>query len=81
MVIIIVDTMDPVRPASGRHIDLAADNRLDARFLRRLIEINDAVHSAVVGNGNGSLPQLLYPMHELFDPAGAIQQAVLRMNM
>ena len=81
MVIVVVDAVDPVSPASGGHIDLAANDRLNTRFLRRLIEVDDAVHCPVIGDGNGSLAQLLHPAHELFDPARAIQQAVFRMNM
>ena len=81
MVIVVVNAVDPVSPASGGHIDLAANDRLNPRFLRCLIEVDDAVHCPVIGDGNGSLAQLLHPAHELFDPARAIQQAVFRMNM
>ena len=81
MVVFVIDAVDPVRNGPGRHIDLAADDGLDARGLGGLVKIDAAVHNAVVRNGDGILSQLLDPVHELVDPAGAVQQAVFRMDM
>ena len=52
-----------VKARSGRDIDLAADDGLHARRLRRLVKVNCAVHDAVVGDGDRVLPQLLDPVH------------------
>ena len=43
-----VHPMFPAEPGIGRHINLTADDRLDALFLRLFIKIHHAVHDAVV---------------------------------
>ena len=73
--------MDPFIHAAAGNIDLAADDRLDARGLGGFIEIDTAVHDAVVGDGNGSLVQFLDPAHDAVNAAGAVQEAVFGMNM
>ena len=78
---IIVQTVNPVlHPAAG-HIHLAADDRLDPGGLSGLVEINTAVHNAVVGDGHRRLAQLLHPLHQTVNPAGAVQEAVFRMHV
>ena len=64
----VVDLMDPVEPGPGSHIDLAADDGLDALGFR--------VHNAMVGDGDGRLAQLFGPGHQAGDPTGPVQQAV-----
>ena len=79
--VVAVDLVHLVKASAGRHIDFAADNGLDARLFCRLVELQAAVHDAVVGAGNGGLSALLYPVHQLVDAAGSVQEAVLRMDM
>ena len=71
----------PVKPGSGRHIDLAADDGLDSRILRRTVKINDAVHGTVVGDGQAVHPQLFCPRNHLRDLSRSIQQTVFGMYM
>ena len=63
MVCLAVKRVHLVKARSGRDIDLAADDGLHARRLRRLVKVNCAVHDAVVGDGDRVLPQLLDPVH------------------
>ncbi len=76
-----VHPVHPVQAASRRNIDLAADNRLDACLFRRLIEIDYAIHHAMVRYGDGILPKRFHPFHQLGNPAGAVQETVFRMHM
>ena len=52
-----------------------------ALFLCRFVKINSAIHHAVICNGAGSLPHLLHNFRKVFDAAGPVQQAELRMHM
>ena len=44
-----------IKTGAGGHIDLTADDGLDARLFGRLVKLHTAVHHTVVGAGNGSL--------------------------
>ena len=81
VVAFLIQAVHLVRHPPGGHIDLAADDGLDPRCLGSFIEINAAVHDTVIGQGHGGLPQLLYPVHKAVDAAGAVQQAILAMDM
>ena len=81
MIGVVVLAVNPVSHAPAGNVDLAADDGLDARGLGGLIKINAAVHDPMVGDGHGGLPDLLHPIHQAVDPAGTVQQAVLRMQM
>ena len=79
--VVAVDLIDFIKAGAGGNIDLTADDGLDARFLGRLVKLYAPVHHAVVGAGNGGLTALLHPVHQLVDAAGAVQQAILRMDV
>ena len=81
MIGVVVLAVNPVGHAPAGNVDLAADDGLDARGLGSFIKIDTAVHDPVVGDGHGGLPDLLHPIHQAVDPAGTVQQAVLRMQM
>ena len=81
MVGLIIHAVDAVMPAPGRHIDLAADDRLHARSLGGLVEVDDAIHDAVIRDRDRILAQLPDPLHHVLDAAGTVQQAELRMDM
>ena len=67
--------------APGGHIDLAADDGLDPRLPAGPVKVDRPVHDAVIGDGYRVLPQLLHPLHQLFDPAGSVQKGKFRMQM
>ena len=78
-----VELMDLVEPgpALGRHIDLAADDGLDALRLAGTVKVDGAVHDAVVRDGAGVLPHGLDDPRQVPDAAGAVQKAIFRMDM
>ena len=76
-----VQLVDLVKAGAGGHVDLAPDDGLDPRRLAGLVEVDHAVHHAVVGDGHRALPQVLHPLHQPPDAARAVQKAILRMDM
>ena len=70
-----------LQPAARRDIDFAADDGLDALFARRLVKINDAMHRAVVGDGERGEFQFMRLVHQPVHPAGAIEQRILGVQM
>ena len=75
-----VDLIEPGAALRG-HIDLAADDGLHALRLASPIEVDDAVHNTVVRDGHRRLAQLLHQLRQVPDAAGAVQQAVLRVDV
>ena len=73
---LVVDAVLPVLHGTGGNIDLAADDGLHPRRLGGLVEGDGPVHDPVVRDGDGLLAQLLEALHQPFDAAGAVQQAV-----
>ena len=61
----------------GGDVDLAADDRLDPGFLAGLVEVDRAVHDAVVGDGQGGHLELGRSLHERVDAARPIEQREL----
>ena len=57
MVSLVVKPMYLVEPGAGRHVDLAADDRLDPVFFAGPVKVHRAVHHAMVGDGHRLLPQ------------------------
>ena len=76
----LVDLLEP-GPAPWGHIDLTADDGLDARLLAGLVEIHHPVHDPVVCDSHRVLSDLPDPLHQLLDAAGAIQKGEFRMQM
>jgi len=66
---------------AGRHVDLAADDRLDPGVLARLVEVDGAVHDAVVGEADRRHLELGRPRHHGGDAARPIEQRVLGVVM
>ena len=62
-------------------VDLAANNRLDARFFGRPIEINGTGHRAVVGHRHGGHLQLYRTIDEVLDTARTIENRVLGVTV
>ena len=76
-----VQLVDPVEAGAGGHIDLTADDGLDPLRLAGPVKVDDAVHVAVVGNGDGGLAQLLDPLGQLRDAAGPVQEGVFGVDV
>ena len=70
-----------VKPGVWSHIDLAAQNGLDSRLLRRQVKVDGAVHDAVIRDGGTVHAQLLHPRHIFLYFIGSVQKRILRMNM
>ena len=75
-----VDLIEPGAALRG-HIDLAADDGLHALRLASPVEVDDAVHNAVVRDGAGGLAHRFHHPRQLLDLAEAVQQAELRMHV
>ena len=63
------------------HVDLAADNRLQAVLLGRNVKIQGAVQVAVIGYGRGRQTEILGFGAQIVDADGPVQQAVFGMAM
>ena len=79
--VVAVDAVDLVKPGAGRHIDLTADDRLDACGLGGVKKRHTAVHDAVIRDGTRRLPHRLQSVKHPVNAAGTVQQAVLGMHM
>ena len=79
MVGLVVQPVDLVKPGARRDIHLAADHRFNARLFGGLIKVDRAAHHAMVGDGDRLLPELFDALHEFFNAAGAVEQAVFGM--
>jgi len=63
------------------YINFATNNWLYSCFLSCSIKIKDAIHGAVVGNGEAIHAQFLSLTYKLGNAAHAIKQAVFSVNM
>ena len=61
-----------VQTGAAGYIYLAANDGVDPLRFAGTVEIDDAVHGAVVGDGAGSLPHLLDQLGQVPDAAGAV---------
>ena len=73
MVGVVINSMNAIGHAPAGDIDLAADDGLDPGGFGGFIKVNTAVHHAVVGDGNGGLPQLLDTIHNAVNAACTVQ--------
>ena len=67
--------------APGCYIDFAANDGLDPCLPTGLVKIDHPIHNSVIGDGQRILPQILHPLHQLFDPAGSVQKGKFCMQM
>ena len=70
-----------VETGAAREIDLAAKDRLDSLLQRLLIEVDDTVHHAVIGDRHRIHPELPAACDHLRDPSCTIEKTVACMNM
>ncbi len=71
----------PAQAAVGRNVELTADDGLDLRLFCLLVELDDAVQGAVVGDGQAVHAQFLGAGDQLRDTAHAVEQAVLGVDV
>ena len=67
--------------AAGRDVGLDAQHRIDAQFLRLLIELQRAVQIAVIGERERVHLQVFRPLQERGDLARPVQKAVMAVAM
>ena len=65
----------------GADITFAADDGMDAELFGGGVKIDRAVHHAVIGDGAVTHALVANRFHERIDAAGAVEQAVFRMQM
>ncbi|MNX99872.1 hypothetical protein D3C86_1323420 [compost metagenome] len=70
-----------VEPGAGRDVGFHPDQGLDARLLGLAVELDRAVHHAVVGERQGRHLVLRRALDQLADAAGAVQQGVFGVNV
>ena len=70
-----------VEAVAGGDIELAADDGLDPGLFGLDVEFQGAEHGAVVGDGHGAHPVFLALGQQVADPDGAVEQAVLGVDM
>ena len=56
------------------NITFDAHNRVDPGLLGQLVKLDCAVEVAVVGQGNGGLPQLHHPINHVAQSAETVEQ-------
>ena len=81
--VVVADAIDlAVLLARARgHVDLAADDGLHALLLCLFVEVDDAVHGAVVGDGDTVHAERFRRLDEFLDAARTVEQAELRVDM
>jgi len=67
--------------ALGCDIDLTADDRLDPLCLTGPVKVDNTVHDTVVCDGAGGLAHGLHGLRQVPDTAGAVEEAVFRMDV
>ncbi len=70
-----------VEAVVGGDVELAADDGLDPSLLRLDIELESAIHGAVVGDGHALHAVFLALGEQIADPDGPVEQAVLGVDM
>ena len=81
MAALAVERMYLIVACARGNIDLAADNGLHPALLGGSVEIDHAIHRAVVCDGDGGLPELLGTVKHRPDAARTVEQAVFCMQM
>ena len=82
MVVTVLALSDlPIEAGAARKIDLTAEDRTDTLLPRLLIEVDDTVHHAVIGDRHRIHPELPAACDHLRDPSCTIEKTVACMNM
>ncbi len=70
-----------LEPAARRHVELAAHDGLDPRLLGGAVEVHRPEEIAVVGERDGGERELLGLLHQPLELGGAVEQAVLGVDV
>ncbi len=71
-----------LRPAiSRRHVDFAAEDRVDPALSRLIVKHDRREHVSVFGDGRGRHAELDAAVEQLLDPARAVEQRELRVQV
>src|SRR5271163_4316690 len=81
LVIIMLRDLGAVGPLAGRQVGFAADNRLDPVLPRFEEKFDRSEHVAMVGHRDRGHPGLLGVIDQRANFVGAIEQAVLGMDV
>ena len=71
----------PVEPGVGRHVGLGPDDRGDSLLTALLVEVENAVHVAVIGDCERRLAVLARSADDVADPRGTVEHRVLGMGV
>ena len=81
MVDVVIGPLRPVEPAGADEIGLAPDDGSQSRVARRPVEVQDAVHVAVVGDADRGLAVGFGSGDDVRDPSGPVEHGELRVQM
>jgi hypothetical protein len=70
-----------VETRAVRDVHLAADDRLDAHRLHRVVELDRPEHVAVIGDRARRHPELRDFLRELVGTAGAVEERIFCVEM
>jgi hypothetical protein len=70
-----------IKAGACRHIDLASDDGLYPFIFAGAVKIDNAVHGAVVCDGDGILTELFCASGDIGDATSAVKQTVFAMQM
>ena len=73
--------LDLFKARAGRHVDLTANDGLDARFFTGFVKLHYAVHRAVIGNGDRVMSALGGTHGNIPHATSAVKQAVFAVQM
>ncbi len=81
VVVVVREVRILLEPTARRHVGFAPDDGFDPRFLRFPVELHRPEHVAMIGHRDGRLPERLHLLHQGVDLVGAVEEAVLGMEM
>ena len=70
-----------IESAPAGYIDFASNDRLDTGIICLLVEVDDTVHCAVIGDGNGDHVVGSSPVQKRPYTDGPIEEAVLCVDV
>src|SRR5258705_9049019 len=68
-------------PVARGDVYLAAQDRIDPALARLVVEDDRREHVAMLGDGHRRHLQFDRPVEQLFDPAGAVEERILGMEV
>ena len=81
IVVVVREVRVLFEPAAGCHVGFAPDDRFDSGLFRFAVELDRSKHVAMIGHRDGRLTERLDLLHQGIDLIGAVEQAVLSVEM